>query len=135
MIRYRTLTLEWASCNWWEEIMTMSVTAVHNISGCFVILYVLDNNSPPTPSTTAYGHICIHYHQSPSTVTLLLQYLSANQIPLFNRCKTSLSPSFLVSALSIHKRTSPYYVKCFSLDLTDRSYGGKAGKGVEKGRC
>lgn len=61
-------------------------------------------------------------------MTLLLQYLSANWIPLFNRPNGGLSHLFLVFALSIYKVTSPYYVMCFSLDLTDRNYG--AGKGL-----
>lgn len=108
--------------------MTMSVTAVH-ISGCFVILYVLDNYSTPKKALQHMDISAFIYHQRLSTVTLLLQYLSVNQIPLYNTPNTSLSLSFLVSALSIYKGTSLYYIKCFSLDLTDRSYGGKAGEG------
>lgn len=79
--------------------MTMSVTAVHNTSGCFVILYVLDNHSSPRKALQ-------HMDRSAfitTTATLLLQDLSANQISLFNRPNKGLSLSFFVSPLSICK--------------------------------
>lgn len=81
------------------------MTAVHNTSGCFVILYVLDNQCPPRKA--------LQHMDRPAfiitTATLLLQDLSANQIPLFNRPNKGLSLSFLVSALSICKLPTMLY--------------------------